>query len=78
MFHVGRCGGILQPCSGITTDNPGKGKFGCVYVRIVENGLSTTKTRSAEELLVFVFQGCEAIYYYECRAFLNCSNPNTH
>jgi len=33
---------------------------------------------SAEELLVFVFQGCEAIYYYECRAFLNCSNPNTH
>jgi hypothetical protein len=53
-LHDGRCGGILQPHSGITTDSFGKGIFGCVYVDIIENGLSPTKTRIIYILRFFV------------------------
>jgi len=58
MFYFGRCGGILQPCSGITTDSPGKGKFGRVYARIVE--MSHQQKRGAHTYSTFLFfKGCD-------------------
>jgi hypothetical protein len=44
-FTFGRFCGILQSRSGITSDSPGKSKFGCVYACIIENGFKQNKLK---------------------------------